>query len=81
MVVLLLGGSTGYYFGSAGDKWGDEREWLFASNDELKRLGLLTEVQLPRPNGEKEGIRKVAGGWEPWAYASSGTRYFRKRIK
>ena len=63
-----------------GDKWDDKQEWLFAYDGELDNLGLLTEVQLPRPNGEKERIKKVTGGWEPYA-SITGNRYFRKRIK
>jgi len=65
-----------------GDKWDDKQEWLFAASAQLDRLGLLTEVQLPHPDGTKEVVAKVTGGWEPWAHAGEyGNRYFRKRIK
>ena len=61
------------------DKWDNEQEWLYAHDEEMDKLGLLTGGQLPCPNGEKYGIRKVTGGWEPFSVSSS--RYFRKRIK
>ena len=62
-----------------GDKWDDKQEWLYTTHFELGRLGLLTKVQLPRPDGTKQDVDKVTGGWEP--FSTDSARYFRKRIK
>ena len=62
------------------DKWDDKQEWLYAHDNELNKLGLLTEVQLPRPDGTKEDVTKVTGGWEPYS-TQTNNKYFRKRIK
>jgi len=62
------------------DKWDDNQEWLYADYGELNDLGLIEDVTFTGPNGEREDVDKVTGGWEPYAFGGN-TDYFRKRIK
>jgi hypothetical protein len=61
-------------------KWDNEQEWEVAYDGQLQRMGLITRVAHPGPDGQEEKVDKVTGGWEPYN-TIAGNTYFRRRIK